>query len=474
MNHLKNCVIALSVIFCSLSASAQYTEQDIYIYIDTYKELSINKMYEYKIPASITIAQGIFESACGKSHLAVDGNNHFGIKCHKEWTGDTILIDDDELQECFRKYEKVEDSYNDHSQFLRTRQRYAGLFELDIMDYPGWARGLKAAGYATNPQYADRLISLIERFHLALLDTIYQQQLQNGYFKNYPDVDPALAVNFSYVEQYGQPILADTPRPTVENTPKPALETQQKNDSSNTNKVSDKNNKLQTKKVKTEKKDKSKKGSQSGNTSNNHSSHHPDKSKDESKQTSNPNNNKNIGGKTEQPNKTVTENKAPASDPKSQTPSSESHQTAPNTPSSPVKTASTQSVPVFTAEAGQFSICGDYRFTERTVYLNNNNPFIIAEEGDTYSKIAQDVQRSEKKIKKFNDITGTHKPQPGEVVYVERKSLRGEKATYTVQENENLHFISQKTGVKLNKLKQYNGISNSSTPLEKGSTVKLR
>ena len=93
-----------------LTAAAQYTER--------YQEPAINKMYEYKIPASITIAQGIFESACGMSHLATDGNNHFGIKCHKEWTGDTILIDDDELQECFRKYATVEESFNDHSLFL--------------------------------------------------------------------------------------------------------------------------------------------------------------------------------------------------------------------------------------------------------------------------------------------------------------------------------------------------------------------
>ena len=129
-------------------------------------------MAEYKIPASITLAQGIFESACGTSRLATEANNHFGIKCHKEWQGETIKHDDDELQECFRKYNEVEESYNDHSQFLITRPRYAKLFTLDIMDYKGWARELKTAGYATNPQYAERLISLIERFNLAKQDTI--------------------------------------------------------------------------------------------------------------------------------------------------------------------------------------------------------------------------------------------------------------------------------------------------------------
>ena len=151
---------------------AQYTETDIYNYIETYKGIAIEKMVEYKIPASITLAQGIFESACGTSRLATAGNNHFGIKCHIEWKGDTIRHDDDERQECFRKYLRVEDSYNDHSLFLTSRPRYAKLFTLDVLDYPGWAKELKAAGYATNPQYADKLISIINRFEIAKQDTI--------------------------------------------------------------------------------------------------------------------------------------------------------------------------------------------------------------------------------------------------------------------------------------------------------------
>ncbi len=164
------------LVFSAVSVFAQYNEDDIYQYIEDYAEIAIQKMNEYKIPASITVAQGIFESACGKSRLATEGNNHFGIKCHTEWGGDTILIDDDELQECFRRYPTVADSYNDHSLFLTTRKRYSNLFSLDIMDYKAWARTLKEDGYATNPQYADRLISLIERFNIARLDTLYQQR----------------------------------------------------------------------------------------------------------------------------------------------------------------------------------------------------------------------------------------------------------------------------------------------------------
>lgn len=179
---MRKIIVALLCLLIGLQLSAQYTDEDIARYIDQYKELAILKMYQYKIPASITLAQGVFESACGTSRLARDGKNHFGIKCHKEWTGDTVRIDDDELQECFRKYDRVEDSYNDHSLFLTSRPRYAGLFQLNVMDYKAWARGLKAAGYATNPKYADRLIDLIERFNIAQWDTLCQQRTESDWF----------------------------------------------------------------------------------------------------------------------------------------------------------------------------------------------------------------------------------------------------------------------------------------------------
>ncbi|KAF0194855.1 MAG: Mannosyl-glycoprotein endo-beta-N-acetylglucosamidase [Bacteroidetes bacterium] len=140
-------------------------------YIQTYKDIAIRKMSEYKIPASITLAQGILESGCGNSELTVNANNHFGIKCHKEWTGMTYTMDDDEKNECFRKYASAEESYNDHSYFLTTRPRYAPLFALDIRDYKGWANGLKNTGYATNPKYAEMLIRIIEENELYLFDS---------------------------------------------------------------------------------------------------------------------------------------------------------------------------------------------------------------------------------------------------------------------------------------------------------------
>jgi len=139
------------------------------LYIQNYKDIAMEEMRVYKIPASITLAQGILESASGKGRLAVKANNHFGIKCHG-WKGSKIYHDDDKRQECFRKYSHPKASFEDHSKFLTTRSRYSGLFKLKQNDYKGWAKGLRAAGYATDRKYPEKLISLIERYQLYKYD----------------------------------------------------------------------------------------------------------------------------------------------------------------------------------------------------------------------------------------------------------------------------------------------------------------
>jgi flagellum-specific peptidoglycan hydrolase FlgJ len=139
-------------------------------YIATYKDIAQNNMAQYGIPASIILGQGILESGAGTGPLSVLANNHFGIKCHNEWTGPSVRYDDDEEQECFRQYEQPSESYSDHSLFLTTRTRYAGLFLLEKGDYVSWAKGLKAAGYATDPKYPDKLIGIIDRYQLAKYD----------------------------------------------------------------------------------------------------------------------------------------------------------------------------------------------------------------------------------------------------------------------------------------------------------------
>jgi hypothetical protein len=140
-------------------------------YVEMYKDMAIREMHISGIPASIKLAQAILESGIGNSMLARDANNHFGIKCH-DWQGESVRADDDAPQECFRKYDNADQSFKDHSAFLTSRSRYAFLFELDITDYKGWARGLKKAGYATNPRYPDLLINIIEDLKLYQYDRV--------------------------------------------------------------------------------------------------------------------------------------------------------------------------------------------------------------------------------------------------------------------------------------------------------------
>lgn len=141
------------------------------LYVEQYAKIAMEQMRSAKIPASITLAQGILESGSGRGRLAVEANNHFGIKCHG-WKGAKIYHDDDRAQECFRKYNKAELSYKDHSEFLTGRKRYAKLFKLRQDDYKGWAKGLKAAGYATDRKYPQKLIGLIERYKLYEYDAM--------------------------------------------------------------------------------------------------------------------------------------------------------------------------------------------------------------------------------------------------------------------------------------------------------------
>lgn len=151
------------------SADASYNEI-VSIYIENYSIIAKDEMQLYGIPASITLAQGILESGAGRSGLSRKSNNHFGIKCHKDWTGERVYHDDDELQECFRKYKDPDISFRDHSLFLTERTRYKDLFKLKKDDYKGWAKGLRKAGYATDPKYPKKLITIIERYKLFKLD----------------------------------------------------------------------------------------------------------------------------------------------------------------------------------------------------------------------------------------------------------------------------------------------------------------
>lgn len=176
-NGFKILALLIMLLTGTVKAGTQATVEE---YIQQYKDIAIREMKKYGIPASITLAQGILESGMGTSILATKGNNHFGIKCHQEWSGKTMKHTDDAPNECFRVYAHAEESYIDHSLFLTTRPRYASLFNLSSTDYKGWAYGLKKAGYATNPKYAEMLIDCIERNQLY----VYDQEISMSEMEN--------------------------------------------------------------------------------------------------------------------------------------------------------------------------------------------------------------------------------------------------------------------------------------------------
>jgi LysM repeat protein len=176
MKSIIATIISLSLTLALCAADKRISRNE---YIDQWKDAAIYEMVVHNIPASITLAQGILESGDGNSRLAKEANNHFGIKCHSDWTGESIRENDDKKNECFRKYDDAAASFADHSDFL-LKNRYAPLFELRITDYKGWAKGLKKCGYATNPKYATRLIDIIEANGLDKYDDEGMRMIKNG------------------------------------------------------------------------------------------------------------------------------------------------------------------------------------------------------------------------------------------------------------------------------------------------------
>ena len=165
-------ILVIIAISLSVPAFSQIRWNSAYQqYVDQYKDIAIEQMQRYHIPASITLAQGLLESGAGRSQLTRTSNNHFGIKCNNSWTGRRTYHDDDQRNDCFRVYDSAYDSYEDHSKFLSGNVRYSSLFRLKPTDYKGWAKGLKAAGYATSPVYAEKLIEIIQLYKLYQFDT---------------------------------------------------------------------------------------------------------------------------------------------------------------------------------------------------------------------------------------------------------------------------------------------------------------
>ena len=196
--------ISIAILFSSFSLSALAQRFTIEEYVEQFKDIAMNEMRRSGIPASITLAQGILESENGNSELVKKSNNHFGIKCKSNWTGESVTHDDDANGECFRAYTNAGDSYRDHSDFLKANQRYASLFKLDPTDYAGWAKGLKKAGYATNPRYPDLLIKYIEQNNL--------QQYSLMVLNKLPETDVAVQIAAANENKIASQISAIEPK----------------------------------------------------------------------------------------------------------------------------------------------------------------------------------------------------------------------------------------------------------------------
>lgn len=200
---MRKLFLILFSITLFVSVHAQTWNATYQAYINQYKDLAILEMLKYRIPASITLAQGLLESGAGQSELVRKGNNHFGIKCH-DWLGGRTYHDDDEANECFRAYNNAKESYEDHSRFLK-RPRYRKLFDLSLTDYRGWAKGLKECGYATNPLYAQQLINIIELYRLYQFDAarsydrfMAEHSGSNEIYRNSPRLHPIHIYNKNY------------------------------------------------------------------------------------------------------------------------------------------------------------------------------------------------------------------------------------------------------------------------------------
>ena len=350
-------VIFLSFLCLTLTASQSPAPEKTpqVIYIEQFATLAVEEMYRSGIPASITLAQGLLESGYGLSELAVKGNNHFGIKCHNNWTGGRMYYDDDKKGECFRKYKSPEESYRDHSDFLRYRDRYKFLFDYKITDYKSWANGLKKAGYATDPGYPKKLINLIETYEL------YEY-----------DKKPA---SFA------------------------------KSDRKASKKAEKEIHKADKESRETDKEEKVK----------------------------------------EKP--------------------SHKEQALPPTP-----TEIEQVKPLTDSQRQEFQFS-----LSRQMYSQNGVPFVSSVEGETYQSIAAANNLFEREILKFNDASKNDRLLPGTVVYLKPKKSQAAKGLdkHVFEEGDTMREISQRFGVRLDKLYKINGMPEGHEP-KAGDIIKLR
>lgn len=419
-------IFTLAAALCLVTIGfAQYTMEDrIYDYIDDYKDLAMQEMELYGVPASITLAQAIYASQAGTNDLVRECHNHFAIMCHtQEWTGETYYRPADKKQEnCYRKYATDADSYRDHSLFLSTRSRYVKLFYYPITDYRSWATGLLEAGFSGNPKYADTLISIIEKYYLMHYDRKVAQKLGDttalrAMQKPQPErttsptnpvaekpaatpTEPALVMKQEEPKQPAVQPKPETVQPKAENTKpkaetsKPKTETTQPK--AETSKATAKSDTMIVNGIEVivEKNGKKKAEAQPKETK-----------------------------KTE-----------PEAEPQPKTPQPEKINGL------NIFVLDPYTVPYKSAY---------YPYTSRPVYENNKTKFILARAGDTYQKLATALQLTEKNLRLYNDVYDGSEPIEDEVIYLEQKSTKSSVKFHTLQEGDTYRYIAQRYGIQL-------------------------
>lgn len=401
---------------------AQYTMEDrIYDYIDDYKDLAMQEMELYGVPASITLAQAIYSSQAGTNDLVRECHNHFAIMCHtQEWKGETYYRPADKKQEnCYRKYATDAESYRDHSLFLSTRSRYVKLFYYPITDYKSWANGLLEAGFSGNPKYADTLISIIEKYYLMHYDRKVAQKLG--------DTVALRAMQKPQPERVGEPHTTLAQQQPAASRPAQQPVTQPVEQPAEP--IAKKEEPAPQKPVETPKEEKQKTVAKSD--------------------TMEMNGIQVIVEKNEKPKQRQQEQPAKQQvQPTVQQPE----------PQRPAQTAqvSTQlpekvnGLNVFVLDP--YSIpykSAYYPYTSRPVYENNKTKFILARPGDTYQKLAASLQMTEKNLRLYNDVYDGSEPIEDEVIYLEMKSTKSSVPYHTLQEGDTYRYIAQRYGIQL-------------------------
>lgn len=419
---MKKILCLLAGLCLTFIGFAQYTMEDhIYDYIDEYKDLAMQEMELYGVPASITLAQAIYASQAGTNDLVRECHNHFAIMCHtQEWKGETYYRPSDKKQEnCYRKYASDAESYRDHSLFLSTRSRYVKLFYYPITDYKSWANGLLEAGFSGNPKYADTLVSIIEKYFLMHYDRKVAQKM--GDTEALKAMDKPQPERTGVVAQTESPTPASQPvTPTTKPAEKPVEVAHQP--------AAPKADPTPQKPVETPKTEPQK----------------PVETPKAEPQTAA------VKTDTMEVNgiQVLVERKEKPKQPKESQVAQAQEQ--PVTPTQVTKPEKVDGLNVFVLDPYAIPYkSAYYPYTSRPVYENNKTKFILARPGDTYQKLATSLQMTEKNLRLYNDVYDGSEPIEDEVIYLEMKSTKSPESYHILQEGDTYRYIAQRYGIQL-------------------------